>query len=372
MRDVIIIGGGLAGLINAILLSRAGMQVSLLEKRDYPHHKVCGEYISNEVVPFLNRQGLYPEELAPAQVSRFMLSSVSGKVSCMPLDMGAFGISRYALDHFFCHKAKEAGAEILTQTAVRNVTFKESHFQLSLSNHQTVNTRLVVGAYGKRSRLDKALDRGFIKKRSPYIGVKYHLIADFPDDLIALHNFRGGYCGISRIENGKYNMCYLGSREDLRRYGSIEAMEQAVLWENPHLKKLFEESTFLFEKPEVINEISFASKQPVEQHILMSGDTAGLITPLCGNGMAMAIHSAKTLSDLIIHHYLSAKFDRSKLEQDYTHAWQKLFARRLWVGRKVQQLFGSALMSELGVGLMRNSKPIARQIMKRTHGQIFY
>jgi flavin-dependent dehydrogenase len=31
------------------------------------------------------------------------------------------------------------------------------------------------------------------------------------------------------------------------------------------------------------------------EDMLMIGDTAGLIHPLCGNGMAMAIHSAKLL-----------------------------------------------------------------------------
>jgi len=371
LKDVIIIGGGLAGLVNATLLSRAGLQVTLIEKKDYPHHKVCGEYISNEVVPFLQNHGLYPAALKPAHISRFLLTSVSGKGSYMPLDMGAFGISRFALDHFLCEKAKKAGAEIRTKTTVRNVTFDDNHFQLTLADHETLHSQLVIGAYGKRSRLDKQLKRKFTEQRSPYIGVKYHLQTDFPADLIALHNFRGGYCGISRVENDRFNMCYLGSRRDLRKYGSVPAMEQAVLWENPHLKKLFTESEFLLEKPEVINEISFAPKQPVEQHILMSGDTAGLITPLCGNGMAMAIHSAKVLSDLIIRYYQPDSFSRQQLEQAYARSWQNLFARRLWVGRNVQRLFGSGFVSELGVGLVSNSKPLARQIMKRTHGEVF-
>jgi len=371
LKDVIIIGGGLAGLVSAILLSRAGLQVTLVEKKEYPHHKVCGEYISNEVLPFLRSHDLFPEALAPARIHTFMLSSVSGKSSIMPLDLGAFGISRYALDHFFYQKALESGAEVLTNTAVRDTEFQGERFQLLLSNNQLLSSRLVIGAYGKRSRLDKQLQRKFTMQRSPYIGVKYHLKTDFPEDMIALHNFRGGYCGISRVEDGRYNMCYLGSREDLRRYGSIEAMEQAVLCENPHLKRIFTESEFLFEKPEVINEISFAPKQPVEQHILMAGDTAGLITPLCGNGMAMAIHSAKILSELIIQHYSPAGFQRRRLEQAYAQAWQQMFARRLWVGRKVQQLFGSAHLSEFGVGLMRNSKLLTQQIMKRTHGEVF-
>ncbi len=371
MKDVIIIGGGLAGLINAILLSRAGLQVTLIEKRNYPHHKVCGEYISNEVVPFLRSHCLYPEALKPAHISRFLLTSVSGRGSYMPLDMGAFGISRFALDHFLSEKAKAAGTEVRTSTTVRNVTFDDNYFQLTLSNHETLRSQLVIGAFGKRSRLDKQLKRKFTEQRSSYIGVKYHLKTNFPDDLIALHNFRGGYCGISRVEDGRYNMCYLGSRSDLRKYGNIPAMEQAVLWRNPYLKKLLTESEFLLEKPEVINEISFAPKQPVEQHIMMSGDTAGLITPLCGNGMAMAIHSAKILSELIIQHYSPAGFQRKKLEQAYAQAWRQMFARRLWVGRKVQRLFGSSFVSELGVGLVSNSKPLALQIMKRTHGQVF-
>ncbi len=371
MKDVTIIGGGLAGLLNAILLSRAGLQVTLVEKKDYPHHKVCGEYISNEVVPFLKSHDLYPEALRPARVDKFMLTSVSGSSSIMPLDLGAFGISRYALDYFFYRKALESGAEVLTKTAVRDFEFQGDRFQLLLANNKLLSSRLLIGAYGKRSRLDKKLQRKFTEQRSPYIGVKYHLKTDFPDDMIALHNFQGGYCGISRIENGHYNMCYLGSREDLRRYGSIEAMEQAVLWKNPYLKRLFTESEFLFKKPEVINEISFAPKLPVEQHILMAGDTAGLITPLCGNGMAMAIHSAKILSELIIQHYASDGFPRERLEQAYTQVWQQVFAKRLWVGRKVQQLFGSTLLSEVGVGLMRNSKLLTRQIMKRTHGEVF-
>lgn len=371
MKDITIIGGGLAGLINGILLARSGLQVQLIEKKHYPFHKVCGEFISNEVVPFLEQHSLYPAALQPAPINTFMLTSVSGKSSCMPLDLGGFGISRYALDHFLYQKAVEAGVECLLDTAVQAVNFEQDHFTLTLSRNEQLKSRLIIGAYGKRSRLDKQLERKFVSQHSPYIGVKYHLHTDFPADTIALHNFRGGYCGISRIEAGKYNMCYLGSRRDLRKYGSIEAMERAILYENPHLKKLFTQSDFLFDKPEVINEISFAPKRPVEQHILMSGDTAGLITPLCGNGMAMAIHSAKLLSELIIQHYQSKTFKREELEKAYAQAWTHFFAQRLWVGRNVQKLFGSAFVSELGVSLVTHVRPIARQIMRHTHGKPF-
>ncbi len=371
MKDIIIIGGGLAGLVSAIQLAEAGLSVLVIEKKAYPFHRVCGEYISNEVVPFLRSIDAYPEALQPTAIRRLLLTSASGRSETMPLDLGGFGVSRYALDEFLYRRAQRAGAAFLLETQVQGVSFQDDYFTVTLPQNQQRTARLVVGAYGKRSRLDKTLDRPFMQQRSFYIGVKYHLRTDFPDDLIALHNFEGGYCGISRVEDDRCNVCYLGSRASLRQHGSIEVMEERVLGRNPHLKKIFQQSEFLFDRPEVINEVSFAPKQPVVQHVLMVGDTAGLITPLCGNGMALAIHSAKILAELIIRHHRSAGFDRRALEQAYAQAWRRHFASRLWVGRQVQRLFGSQWMSEVGVQLMKTLPGVAAQLMRRTHGRVF-
>jgi flavin-dependent dehydrogenase len=149
-------------------------------------------------------------------------------------------------------------------------------------------------------------------------------------------------------------------------------MEENILFENPHLKSIFTSSKFLFEKPETINEISFETKEPVWNHIFMTGDAAGMITPLCGNGMAMAIHSAKILSDLIILYTKKKIANRQELEHEYTHQWNKAFAKRLWIGRQIQnKLFGSLFTSNLAVNLAIYSKPIARAIINNTHGDSF-
>ena len=50
-QKIVIIGGGLAGLTAGIHLSKIGLSVQIFEKNDFPKHKVCGEYISNEVLP---------------------------------------------------------------------------------------------------------------------------------------------------------------------------------------------------------------------------------------------------------------------------------------------------------------------------------
>jgi len=368
MEDVVIAGGGLAGLISAIALRKAGYQVTLIEKKKYPFHRVCGEYISNEVRPYLERNDIFPGELAPSFIHKFWLTAISGQRAELPLKMGAFGISRFAFDLFLYEKAKSLGVTFLLGESVSSMQFDNDRFKVLTLNGQAIEAKYAIGAFGKRSMLDKQLARPFIQKKSPYLGVKYHLKTDFPEDVIALHNFTDGYCGISRVENDTYNLCYLSHRDNLKKHGNIPEMEQAILWKNPHLKELFKNSDFLFESPEVINEISFEKKASIVDHILMTGDSAGLITPLCGNGMAMAIHSGKILTDILISNKLQ---DRHKIERDYANAWEGLFRRRLWAGRQIQRLFGSDSMSNFAVRFANYAKPAACLLIEQTHGKIF-
>lgn len=369
-RTVIIVGGGLAGLIASIRLQRAGFTCKLFEKRTYPFHRVCGEYVSNEVLPFLKREQLFPQNFNVPNINVLQLSSVIGNITELSLDLGGFGISRYTFDHFLAQQARRCGVEII-HAEVDAISFNEQEKNFSVNvDDSTLKADLVIGSFGKRSKLDAGLQRNFMYKRSPYVGVKYHIRTHHPDDIIALHNFNGGYCGLSNIEEGKSTLCYLVHRELLKQHKSIHELEKAVLFENPHLQKIFSSAEFLFEKPETINEISFETKEPVYNHILMAGDAAGMIAPLCGNGMAMAIHSGKLVSDLIIEAE-NKRYPYGWLEAMYAQQWKNLFAGRLRTGRLIQHyLFGSAWSSRLAISLAVNSKSIANFIVRRTHGEV--
>ena len=369
-KKIIIAGGGLAGLIAAIRLARKGFDCTLIEKKIYPFHRVCGEYISNETADFLKREDLYPWQFNPPHITQLQLSSVTGKSTITPLGLGGFGISRFAFDNHLFSLGRKSGVNFLLNTEIESI-HREKNFIVNIGE-KNLTAEIVIGSFGKRSRLDVQLSRNFVKKRSPYVGIKYHAKTNHPDALIALHNFRGGYCGISNVEDGKTNICYLSHRDKLKQFGSIDALEKNVLFENPSLKKIFSEANFLFQKPEVINEISFETKEPVFNHIFMAGDAAGMITPLCGNGMAMAIHSAKILSDLIIEQVNRKNFSHQSLEQNYADTWRKTFSKRLWIGRQIQnKLFGTEWGSALGVNLALHSKFVANTLIKLTHGKVF-
>ncbi|WP_310397418.1 FAD-dependent oxidoreductase [Hymenobacter sp.] len=371
--DILVIGGGLAGLAAALDLAGRGHRVVVVERKQYPFHKVCGEYVSNEVLPYLRRLHADPAALAPANIRTFLLSSPGGRVLTAALDLGGFGVSRYALDDFLYQRAMARGVAFHLKNTVTDVAFDPATDQhrVTLADGRVLTARVVLGTFGKRANLDRQLQRTFFTQRSPYLGVKYHLrLPGFPRDVIALHNFADGYAGISAIEDDKLCFCYLTTRRNLKRHGTIPALEQAVLAQNPRLREILGAAERLYPQPEVINEISFAPKQPVEQHVLMCGDAAGLITPLCGNGMAMALHGA-ALAAAAAHDFLTAKTTRAAMEAAYARAWTARFGTRLRVGRAVQRLFGGPVLSELAVGGLRHWPGAVQALMRRTHGQEF-
>lgn len=370
-QDIIVVGGGLAGLVSAILLNRQGLKVTLIEKKVYPFHRVCGEYISNEVKPFLEREGLFPFSYQPSHLNYFKLSDIKGNSCSIKLPLGGFGISRYKLDLFLYEKAVSEGVIVEAGEEVNSVAFQDDEFEVSLKGGVTLSSTFVVGAYGKRAKLDSTMKRSFLDKKSPFIGIKYHAYVAYPKNEIGLYNFKGGYCGVSHVEDNMVNICYLSKRSNLKEFGDIKNMEEQVLFKNPHLKYLLKNASLLREKPEVINEISFEKKSTIEDHMLMVGDTAGLITPLCGNGMAMAIHGAKIVSDLLIKYYAGDIKDRDQLELNYIKEWKSAFSYRLWIGRNTQNLFGNQLRSSLAVGLIDRFPKIGEKIIQQTHGEVF-
>jgi menaquinone-9 beta-reductase len=372
--DICIVGGGLGGLSLSILLAELGHKVILLEKEKYPFHKVCGEYISLESWDFLERLGVPLSKMDLPVISKLMVSSPSGSIINHPLPLGGFGVSRYTLDFNLAQIARQKGVSVLEDCKVGDVVYLNDQFIVSAGKYK-ISCRVCAGSFGKRSNLDVKWKRPFILdkpgKLNNYIGVKYHVKIDLPSDIIALHNFENGYCGISRIEDGKYCCCYLTTADNLKKNGNdISTMERAVLYRNPHLKNIFEQMEMLYKEPLVISQVSFAKKTNIFQHIIMLGDAAGMIAPLCGNGMSMAMHAAKIASGFI-HQFLEDKCTRDQMENAYSAQWNKHFASRLKTGRFIQSLFGKPIMTNMFVNSLKPFPGLINALIRRTHGDAY-
>lgn len=371
--DIAIIGGGLGGLCLAVQQAKAGKSVVLFEKETYPFHKVCGEYISMESYEFVKGLGVPLDEMDIPKINRLNISAPNGTLLERTLALGGFGISRYTLDNKLAGIAKELGVEVLDGTKVNKVDFSDENFIISTSKGEYKST-IACGAYGKRSTLDVQMQRDFIQQKpSPknnYIGVKYHITLDYPDDLISLHNFSDGYCGISKVDDNRYCLCYLTTAQNLQDHGSIVEMEKNVVIQNPYLKEIFTTAGFLYKQPLTISQVTFDRKATIENHMLMLGDAAGTIAPLCGNGMSMAMRASFELNKLL-NQYFDKKLNRNELEQQYTLVWHKNFSFRIKAGRTLQKLFGKESLTNASIGLLKTLPFVTDKLIKLTHGKPF-
>ena len=366
--DIAIVGGGLAGLTAAIHFVTYGLQVCLFEKETFPHHKVCGEYLSREILPYLESLNIRLSKLNPVEINRLVYSTPQGKKIDVNLPLGGLGISRFALDNFLYLKAKEIGVEIINELVV-DITFNQDKFSITTQQGLETTFDFVLGAFGKRSLLDKKLNRDFIDKKSGWLAVKSHYGLDtYPENTVSLHNFKGGYCGLSKTETGAINVCYLATYKSFRDHKNSETYKNTVLCENPHLNSFFKQAKYLFEKELTIAQVSFDKKSLVENHILMLGDAAGLIHPLCGNGMAMAIHSAKLASESILLYYKSSGYNRNTIEDSYREQWNFHFKSRLKTGRFLQKILLNPGLAEISQSLIKAFPVVLPKIITKTHG----
>lgn len=332
--EVAIVGGGLAGLSLAILLALDGIRVVVIEKGHYPRHKVCGEYISMESHGFLTRLGVPMERLDLPQIRRFKLTSSFGTVATCNLDPGGIGISRYTLDALLAQLAEQAGVVFISNTTVRSIAFNRSinQYTLTTASGDSLHCRMAVGAFGRLS----GMAQGAIREEPAFIGVKYHLSDGPPPDLMEMHHFNGGYCGISRIEDGRTCMCYLADAALLKPFkGNLDAFEAEILGTNPYLQPYLEAprlmpgirtSGFHFGVPDV---------RRTDYPLL--GDAAGFIPPITGNGMSLAFRSAHVLHP-VLSAFVRGRANRAQVLKTARRYTSKYLSRRIKKGIQLQHL----------------------------------
>jgi flavin-dependent dehydrogenase len=100
----------------------------------------------------------------------------------------------------------------------------------------------------------------------------------------------------------------------------------------------------------------------------MAGDAAGMIAPLCGNGMSMAIQAGFLAARSVIR-YFETPLSRDQLEADYRQNWEQQFQNRLWVGRQIQRFFGRPYLTRMALTTCRWLPPVGRYLIKKSHGQ---
>lgn len=340
--DTAIVGAGPAGCSAAITLARCGARVVLFEAKTYPHDKLCGEFLSPECAGLLDELGLTPtlRALKPVPIEIFRLTAPDGAAWETRLPGIALGLTRKALDAALAERASALGVEVRSGTAVTAIRGSLGNdFELETRSKQ-VQARTVIAAHGKRGALDRALNRNFLKRPQPFVALKAHFHGPSLPKHIELHAFPGGYCGMSEVETGATNVCFLAHEAVFR--GAAEApperLAEFLKWmpsQNAHLQAWLSHATQIDEHWISIGQVPFSGKHPVEGDILMAGDAAGLIAPLAGDGIAIALQSGKLAADFSAK-FLDSRISADELRRRYAAEWQQAFTTRFRLSRILQ------------------------------------
>lgn len=369
--DAAVIGGGLAGLSAAITLAQQGGRILLLEARTYPYHRVCGEFLSPACYHYLHRLGVLAAitALKPASISQARVTAGQGDTWNTTLPGAGIGISRYALDALLADQARAQGVYLQEKTGVTVVEGDlQAGFRLRArcaGQEQMFQARAVIAAHGKRSRLDHTLGRPFTSRQYPFMGIKSHFEGPSLSRRVELHTFNGGYCGLSEVENGLTNVCLLVRQDVFQDAGSIDAFVTWMRRQNPFLDHWFTRAQPVRPEWQTVSQLAFCRKSVVEADMLMTGDAAGLIAPLAGDGMEMALQSGQMAAEAV-HHFLDGKWTGQMLTQRYSAAWRQNFAARLRLAQWLQSVILRPALVGPGLRLLNHLPALGEFIVSHT------
>ena len=151
---------------------------------------------------------------------------------------------------------------------------------------------------------------------------------------------------------------------------SIRELEKKYLFKNKNLKLIFNSAEFLFKEPVTISGINFKNKLPVSENVFYLGDSAGMIAPVTGNGMSMALRSASMFAS-IADQYLSNAITKQQLIKNYSNFWKSEFSSRVKLSRHFQKLSEYPILTSLCIRLFKILPILAKGMIKKTHGTPF-
>ncbi len=355
---IVVVGAGPAGASLAIRLAKSGFEVALVEREKFPRQKLCGEFISPECLEHFRELGVLDEMLASGgeRVTETVFYAPNGRNVTVPSEwfgnsQGALSLSRAAMDLRLLEKAKEIGVRVLEETQVVGILFEDAKVcgvKVRSKNGETfeIAADLTVDAAGRANILGKLAEKEFSRKdaktqrrketqnpkskiQNRLVGFKAHLEnAQLEKGRCEIYFFRGGYGGLSRVENNLANHCFLVKAELVKKYiGQTNLLVEEVIFENKRARETMRDAKPVIDWLAVsVDGFGLKDLNPAE-NLFAVGDAAAFIDPFTGSGMLMALEGAEILARSLIEN----RFSGSETAENYELNFRRKFQKRLRV-----------------------------------------
>ena len=378
---VVIAGAGPAGSGTAIRLARAGFRVTIVERKRFPREKLCGEFISPECLEHFAELGVLDDMLAAGSsfITNNAFYAASGRSVEVPsgwLGNGrpAIGLSRARMDDILLRAASAAGAEVLEETMVIGIDAAEGPCRRVLvrgpsGERSAIPADLFVDATGRSRALARHVGRPQQRPTpASLIGFNAHLSdTDIAPGRCEIYFFDGGYCGLSTVENGVANCCFLVRAEAVRAAGNDAGavMERSVM-QNRRAR----ETLSIARAPDgwlavAVDSFGLGDAAPMS-NLFTVGDSAAFIDPFTGSGILMALEGSGILANALI----DDRNDPAAAGRVYRTAAHAAFRRRLMICSLLRQAAFSPLLPRLVLNLLRPAAGLRRSLARATRPAI--
>jgi len=368
--DTVVVGASLAGSAAALVLARSGASVAVVDKASFPRPKTCGELLSPDGVAALARLGLdgAVRSAGAATIRRFALVRPDGLRVRGRLPSPALSLSRERLDSLVLDGALKAGAALHTGEAATSVEGSLADGFTVRTPARTLTARTILGAWGRYSPLDGRLGRPFFGAPATLFGFKKFLAGGAGkrfEDHVVLHVFRGGYLGLSLVEEGRVSLGALATpavAQEARH--DFDQLLARLSGESPALAADLAGLAPEPGPPLVSEPVHLGARGAAWGDVLLAGDAAGVVDPYTGSGMALALRTGEAVGALLAEH-AAGQVATTALASEWARRWRAVTGRVFFFSRLFRPVFLGGLATRLVVPA---TAPLAGLAARLTRG----
>jgi flavin-dependent dehydrogenase len=391
--DAIIVGGGPAGASAAVHLAASGARVLLAERERFPREKLCGEFISPECLEHFARLGV-SEEMSRgggARVSETVFYAPSGRGVSVPSAWfggqggDALGLSRAEMDARLLARAREVGVTVIEEAALASLVIEGARVR-GVRLHadggavREFRARVTLDATGRHRAVVRRAERetgreadGRREGRVPLVAFKAHLEgARGAAGVCEIYFYPGGYGGLSPVEGGLSNLCFIARAGDVRASGSdAERVLREVLMRNRRAARTLDGARARTRWLGVSLE-GFGRHEPAPfEGLLAVGDAAAFIDPFTGSGMLMALEGGELAARAVSDWLARGGRDFDEIAGDYRRAYASRFDARLRLcGLLRRAALAPTAFAEVSVVALSASAALRRRLARSTRGRV--
>jgi flavin-dependent dehydrogenase len=358
--DVIVVGGGPAGATAAACCAQRGLRVALVEHARFPRHKVCGDVINLNCWPVLERLGVAwkIQELPHQMIEGASFTTMSRHTLTVPLPRPTVAIRRSLLDAALLDHARSCGVHAIENDTVHDVLVNR---RVVTSCGEYVARIAIIGADGRHSVVARKAGLARPRRGShQHVAFQSHFRAPVTlDHRVQLHLFRGGYCGLVRVDTERTNLCIVTGPWAARFHHDCEALFAHTVWQNPHFRELGVGPEPL-EPLRSAHPLQALPNRAAGHGVFLAGDALRVMEPFTGQGIFFALRTGEMAAEAIGH--------PSRGEERYAAAAAKLYRQRGRTNDCLRRAMYCERAARLVIPLMQHTPRLARWLADNVLG----